>query len=47
MKLHVLPWVMSLLLTVIASAPARAEDARTVTILYTGSVKGMLDACES
>lgn len=45
MKRFILPLLFSIMLGIFFPFASFAEDVRTVTILYTGSVKGNIDPC--
>jgi hypothetical protein len=45
MKRFLLPLLLSILFSISFALVSFAEGNRTITILYTGSVKGTLDPC--
>lgn len=45
MKRFLLPFVLSFMFSVFLPLASFAEGNRTVTILYTGSVKGNIEPC--
>jgi len=47
MKRFILPLLMSFLFGIFLPLASFAEGNRTVTILFTGSVKGTIDPCPS
>jgi hypothetical protein len=47
MKRFFLPLLLSLLFSISFALASFAEGIRTLTILYTGSVKGAIDPCPS
>ncbi len=47
MKRFLLPFLVSLVLSISWLPVSFAAGAKTVTILYTGSVKGTIDPCPS
>jgi len=47
MKRFFLPLLLSLMFSISYALASFAEGNRTVTILYTGSVKGTIDPCKT
>ena len=47
MKRFLFPLLLSFVFSIFFLAVSFAADARTITILYTGSVKGTVDPCPS
>lgn len=47
MKRFILPLVLSLLIGIFFSAFSFAGDSRSITILYTGAVKGNIEPCKT
>ena len=47
MKRFILPLLMSFLFGIFLPLASFAEGNRTVTLLFTGSVKGTIDPCPS
>jgi len=47
MKRFILPLLLSFLFGIILPVAAFAEGSRSITILYTGSVRGTIDPCNS
>jgi hypothetical protein len=47
MKRFLFPLLLSLLFGISFPLASLAGDAKTITILYTGSVKGTIDPCAS
>jgi len=45
MKRFIFPLLLSFLFGIFSPVVSFAADARTITILYTGSVKGSVDPC--
>jgi hypothetical protein len=45
MKRFILPLLLSFLFGIFIPVASFAEDNGTITLLYTGSVKGTIDAC--
>ena len=45
MKRFLLPFVLCFMCSIAIPLASFAEGAKTVTILYTGSVKGTIDPC--
>ena len=47
MKRFLFPLLLSFVFSISLTAASFAADTRSVTILYTGSVKGFIDPCPS